>query len=390
MKITYIHQHYPKLPHEGGMGRPWEFARRLAADGHEVTLIAGGRESRTTYVENVRIIHVRAPYANEAGTFRRVGAFLLFLLRATVLAVRIPADITFASSTPLTVAVPGMIGALVQRSRFVFEVRDLWPAVPIELGYLTNPLLQSLARRLEWLVYRRADTVIALSGAMAKGVRDVNNKVPLVIIPNASDFALFPPDIDDRDEVRAAQGWSSDETVLVYAGGFGRTYRLQWVVDLAAELRAYGIRVAIYGHGSALATLRQQAEALELDVDTLLPGRLGRQDLARVVAAADATISSLLPARCLEANSLNKVFESMAARKAVFFNHDGWLTELVTARGGGWRLNNDPATAAREVYDVSTRQGALESAGECNGDLGRERFDRDKLYLDFRRAVIGS
>lgn len=389
MKITYIHQHYSQLPAEGGLSRPWQFARRLAADGHEVTLIAGSRQARTTYVEGVRIVHVRAPYANAAGPVKRILAFLLFVLRATLLAVRTPADVVFASSTPLTVAVPGMIGALTNRARFVFEVRDLWPTVPIELGVLTNPVLRFLARALERLTYRRADTVIALSDDMAAGVRSVNPTVPVVVIPNASDFSLFP-DPSEAPGIREEQGWAPDETVLVYAGSFGRIYNLAWVVDLAAALRSHGVRVVMYGNGGSMPALRQRAREHGLDVDALLPGRVRRQDLARVLAAADATISSVLRLKVLEPASINKVFESMAAQKPVLFNHDGWLTELMTKHHAGWRLDDDPARAALQLQDIVARPAELREAGERSAELGRERFDRDKLYVGFRAAVVGA
>lgn len=388
MRITYIHQHYQQLPAEGGLGRPWQFARRLAADGHRVTLIAGASEARTNFVDGVRIIHVRAPYANAFGPLRRIVAFLVFVLQATLVAVRTRADVVFASSTPLTVAVPGMIAALTNRARFVFEVRDLWPTVPIELGVLTNPILRFLARALERITYKRADTVIALSDDMAAGVRSVNSQVPVVVVPNASDFALFDTDAP-VEEIRAEQGWDINETVIVYAGSFGRIYNLTWVVDLAAELRPHDVRVVMYGKGGTLPELKQRAEEHGLDVTALLPGRLRRQDLARVLSAADATISSVLRLKVLEPASINKVFESMAASKPIFFNHDGWLTELATEQGAGWRLAEDPAEAARQIRDIAAHPQSLQAAGKRSAELGREYFDRDKLYTTFRSAVTG-
>lgn len=390
MRITYIHQHYPRLPEEGGLGRPWQFAKRLANDGHDVTLVAGSATARKTVIDGVRIVHVRAPYATEFGTIRRVIAFLSFLVKATILSVRIPSDVVFASSTPLTVAIPGVIGALFNRARFVFEVRDLWPKVPIELGILTNPLLQFVAKGLERIAYRRAATVVALSDGMAEGVRDVNPNVPIATVPNASDFDLFSGEIAHRDEVRAALGWEQDERVLVYAGSLGYIYRITWIVDLAARLRPLGIRVVIYGAGGQFPILVEKARSLDLDVNALFPGRLKRQDLAKAISACDATISSVLSEKCLEPASINKVFEAMAARKGVFFNHDGWLTELLTAHGAGWRLDDEPEVAAIQIQEIMANPRVLSEAGRRSASLGLERFERDKLYRDFRSAVIGS
>ena len=53
-------------------------------------------------------------------------------------------------------AVPGLAAALFWRAPLVFEVRDLWPEAPIQMGALRQPVLRRLARALERLVYRRS------------------------------------------------------------------------------------------------------------------------------------------------------------------------------------------------------------------------------------------
>ena len=73
------------------------------------------------------------------------------------------ADLVFATSTPLTVGIPGMKGAKHLMVPFVFEVRDLWPELPIAMGVVKNPLLKWYLKRLELKIYRAADWVVALS-----------------------------------------------------------------------------------------------------------------------------------------------------------------------------------------------------------------------------------
>ena len=52
----------------------------------------------------------------------------------------------------------------------MFEVRDLWPEAPIQMGALRNPLAQRLARALERFVYARSARLIALSPGIRDGV----------------------------------------------------------------------------------------------------------------------------------------------------------------------------------------------------------------------------
>jgi len=89
------------------------------------------------------------------GNLPRIFAFLHFAVMASLRATRLPADVIFATSTPLTVAIPGIIGSTLRRRPLVFEVRDLWPDVPIALGALKSPVTKWLARALERLVYAR-------------------------------------------------------------------------------------------------------------------------------------------------------------------------------------------------------------------------------------------
>ena len=65
-------------------------------------------------------------------------------------------DLVFATSTPLTAGIPGIIARWIKRKPFVFEVRDLWPELPKAMGILTNPFLLTAMKSLEWPTYRSA------------------------------------------------------------------------------------------------------------------------------------------------------------------------------------------------------------------------------------------
>ena len=92
-----------------------------------------------------------------------------FALAATAAAVRVERpDVIYATSPPLTMALPAIAAARRHRAPFVFEVRDLWPEAPIQMGALTSPAGIRAARALERFVYRRAAHVVALSPGHAR------------------------------------------------------------------------------------------------------------------------------------------------------------------------------------------------------------------------------
>lgn len=381
MRITYIHQHFV-LPGEPGGSRPYEFARRMAAAGHEVTMICGRDEAMDKTVDGIHVRRLAIPYRNEMSKRERIVSFFNFLVRASAVAARVPADVVYASSTPLTVAVPGIVAKFTQRAPLVAEIRDLWPEVPIKLGYLNNPVAIFLAKQLEKAFYAASSEVVALSPSMADGVKEITPKKRVTVIPNASDFERFDVPAEQRAAFRKEQGWG-DDVVAVYAGGFGMSYQLEWLVDLVAQLRRDGVenvRFVLLGQGSDSDALYQRAKDAGLDADAMFLGRQPKEDVAKYVSAADIALSPLRDDPCLEGNSLNKVFDAMAASRPVVFNHGGWLEEAATEHDAGWRLSRDIPTAAKRFAEIISDRDELRTAGQRNRELGEKRFARDSLY----------
>lgn len=386
MRITYIHQHF-RLPSQAGGTRSWEFARRLAAEGHEVTIIGAAGTASRVRIDGVQILLLNSRYSNNFGFVRRLVAFADFMIRSTFHAARLPADVVFATSTPLTVIVPGFLASFFQRARLVFEVRDLWPSVPVEMGYLKNPVLIAIGRAMERFSYSRASAVVALSPDMARGVRDVNPSVRVVVVPNACDFELFAVPPGRRIDLGPFSRETSGPKRLVYAGSLGSSYDPAWLSRFAIELRRAGVDFLIAGEGSGRAVIESELKAAGIDPSAVLIGAIPKSSMVQLLASADATVSSLADFKCLEANSLNKVFDSLAASRPVILNHGGWLTDALLAEGAGIRVARDAASAAKEVLGW-LESADLSGASTAARELGAARFDRDRLFEEFREALL--
>jgi len=257
--------------------------------------------------------------------------------------------------------------------------------VPVELGILTNRPVIAAARVLEKITYQAAKHVIALSPGMAAGVKAVSPKAPVTIIPNASDFDIFRSARLDRESVRDELGWKSDEVVIVYAGSFGKTYDVPWLVELAAELRGISprYRVMICGKGADTQRMIDRAQELHLDTASLLPGPMPKNVIARILPSADFAVSTMIDAPPLEVNSLNKVFDALAAATPVLFNHNGWLPDLLERCGAGIKLSRDPREAAHQLDRRLTEGFDRDAAATAAFELGKKKFDREDLFADF-------
>lgn len=406
MRITYIHQYY-RTPRMSGGTRSYEFARRLAARGHTVDVVTSAPAAglppdatpdprrpgwRTTHQEGVTVHWCVVEYSHRLGFAGRLRAFVAFVLRASVRVPRLPADVVFATSTPLTVAVPAMIAAAWRRVPMVFEVRDVWPEVPIAMGYLRNPVLRGAARALEWLAYRRSAHVIALSPDMARSIARRHPRVRPSVIPNSSDLGLFAAPEGAGAAVRATRPEIGDRPLVVYTGTVGPANGVEYIVDMAAEMLriAPEVRFLIVGDGKDTEHVRAAAERHGVLGRTLfLEPPVAKQDVPALLAAADMTLSVFAPVPALAANSPNKVFDSFAAGRPVMINNGGWLGEVLVESGAGLVAPPDrPDDAARSVRDLLADQNRMAAARDAARRLATERFDRDLLADSLEERLL--
>ena len=397
MRIVYIHQYYCNPQMTGGI-RSYEQARRLVARGHTVhvitTDITGGKRAlgwRQTDDDGVTVHWFSVPYSNDMSYARRIRAFAEFMVLATAKAAALKADLVFATSTPLTVAVPGVVAARLRRVPFVFEVRDLWPEVPIEMGALRNPLTRKLAGALAGFAYRNAAEVVALSPGMAAGVTARRPATRTTVIPNAADLALFEVRPEAVRRFRDEHRWLGDRPLIVYTGALGAVNGVEYLIRAARRMRDLDpdVQTLIVGHGKEWDdTRRLAADFGLLDVTVHMWPQVPKADLPLILGAATMSTSFVRPVRALWDNSANKFFDALAASRPIAINYGGWQGDLLRESGAGLVLDPYDADQAGVLLARHLRDEAwLTKAREAAHRLAVERFSRDLLFERFEAVL---
>jgi len=374
-----------------GGTRSYEMARRMVAAGHDVQMVTSYREPNgnrngwfKTEEAGIQVHWYPVPYSSHMSFFERVRAFFSFALAARKKAVELDGDIIFATSTPLTIALPAVPASRKKKIPMVFEVRDLWPEMPIAVGALKNPLLRFAADKLEHWAYHNAASVVALSPGMKKGV--VRTGYPaerVAVIPNSSDNAEFKYNPEAAARFRAEREWLGNKPLFTYAGTFGKVNGVSYAVDLAKallELKST-VRILLVGQGSErddLVTVAKRAGVFEVNlfIENPLP-KSEVPDLLSASTMASNLVTDLPEAR---ANSANKFFDTLAAGKPVFINHGGWMHDLVVQHKCGLAMWRKPVTEVAVELDRKMLDGAwLEQAGNAARELAEGCFARDDL-----------
>lgn len=393
MRVLYFHQHFSTPAGSTGT-RSYEMAQRLIARGHQVTMVCGsGKMARSGLegsqrdgfrrglVDGIDVIELDIPYSNYDGLLKRSWLFALFALRSIKLALTLDYDLLFATSTPLTAGIPGIVMKLFRNKPFVFEVRDLWPELPREMGVIRNPLVLSAMGVLEWLSYHSADACIGLSPGIVKGI--MRRGIPadkVAMVPNGCDLELFDP---KRNQVLRAPGVGTDDFVAVFTGAHGMANGLDAILDAAAELkrkRRNDIKLVFIGDGKLKPALVKRAAEEGLD-NCLFMDPVPKTELTAYLKGADAGLMTLanVPA-FYYGTSPNKFFDYIAMGIPVINNYPGWLAGMIAEHKCGLAVPpDDPQAFAAAIEQMADDSTLARQAGVNARALAELTFDRTNL-----------
>ena len=201
----------------------------------------------------IHVHRLSVPYNNSMNYLQRIKAFFKFAYCAARKAASIKADVVFATSTPLTIAIPAVYAAKRRKIPMVFEVRDLWPELPIAVGTLKGRLSIFAAKKLEKWAYLNATRIVALSPGMKEGiVRTGYPEDRVHVIPNSCDLDLFGVPSERGEEFRKSLPWLGDRPLVVYTGTLGRINGVEYLAKLAACMAKIDgdVRFLVVGDGA--------------------------------------------------------------------------------------------------------------------------------------------
>jgi glycosyltransferase involved in cell wall biosynthesis len=313
--------------------RHYDLGRELIKRGHSVTIFAAGFhhqkfvEERLSPGESwriedhdgVRFVWIRTfPY--RGNEWRRAVNMLSFFIRSVIAGMRLSEnpDVVIGSSVHPLAVVAAYLLSKVKRSRFMFEVRDLWPQTLIDMGALRarGPVAR-LLRALERFLYRRADTIITLLPYAHEYI--VGLGIPrerIVWIPNGADLTRY-------DGLHAYDGGSPARFTVMYLGAHGRANALHVILEAAAAVKRKGfeaVRFVFVGDGPEKESLVAYAAAQSLMNVEFRPA-VPKNELFKVMGEADAFVFNLEDLPLFKYGiSSNKLFDYLASGRPVVFS----------------------------------------------------------------------
>lgn len=406
MKIALVtHYFWPELG--APSARLLEMGREWAARGHEVTVVTNfpnhptgvvpeayrGRSFQVEEAFGLRVLRCRTYATPNRGIAKRTLGHLVFMTQAVLQAT--PhlrgSDVIVASSPTLFSAVAAWLVAWRVRAPFVLEVRDLWPAIFVELGVLKSRFLIGCLEQLELFLYRRARAVVTVTRAFADDIaRRGLARAKLHVVPNGVDLEAFEPGPPDP-ALRQRLGYGKEDVVALYCGAHGISHALSRILDAAARLRGEErIRFLFVGEGAEKEALAERARALGL-ANVAFRDSVPREEVAGLYRSADVCLVPLRAVPLFRAFIPSKMFEILACGRPIVASLEGEAAEILEASGAAIVVPPEDVDAlSAALVRLAAEPGLRAELAARGRPYAAAHFDRRELaarYLELLASI---
>ena len=392
MKILYIHQYF-LTPDDAAGTRSYWIAQELLKNGHQVTMLTTSskidKKIEKKNVDGIEVIYLKVAYNQSMGIFARLKSFVSFMLKSARVAIgQKGTNLIIATSTPLTIGFPALVAKKWKKTPYIFEVRDLWPEVPIQMGGLNNKWAIKFARWFERTIYKNAMHIVALSPGMEAGVLDCNiAKEKVSMIPNMSKIDVFAQR-DKDSELCKALGLRPETFKTVYFGAMGLANGMDYIFEGLKELgRDSNFEFVFMGGGSTEDALKVQCQELGFQ-NVHFMGEIPLKELPDIVNLCDVSLVTFADLPILATNSPNKFFDSLSAGKPIIVNSPGWTKDIVENFECGLFVNpKKPTDLAKKIMFLKDNPKKVKLMGDNSRKLAETKYDKSILCAEFAHVV---
>jgi glycosyltransferase involved in cell wall biosynthesis len=386
VKVLILHQHF-NTPEKGGAIRSYYLAKALVEAKIHTVVITGHNEKlyKRVEVEGIEVHYLPIAYENRFGFFDRSISFIKFVLGCVRMAGKIPdVKVCYAISAPLTVGIAAMRIKKRFKIPFIFEVGDLWPDAPIQLGFVNNFFFKKILYHLEKSIYNEAQSVVALSPAIQSAIEKKVSGKRTHLIPNMADCDFFAPAL--KDPVLESKYGVSGKLVISYIGAIGVANGLDYFLECANASRKANLPIhfLLCGEGALLDRLKRNVTSMNLTNFSFISFQ-NRQGVHEVMNVTDAAFICYKNVPILETGSPNKFFDGLAAGKLIIVNFGGWIKrEIEEAHCGIYVDPLNPTDFVKKISVFVSDKKKLSSYQESSRQLGERKYSRKILAKRFQ------
>jgi glycosyltransferase involved in cell wall biosynthesis len=366
MNIWYISKYASSAKYNAGT-RHFYLGEEWVKTGNDVTIISSNSshlsdnspQFKQSYmievIEGVRAVWLNIIKSKSSSGITRILGWFLFDLKLLLFSKKnIPKpDVIIVSSLSLTTVLPGWILSKWYKSKFVFEVRDIWPLSAIVLGGYSkyHPFILYLSW-LEKLGYRSANLIVGTMPNLAEHV-NVNYKIKTktITIPQGVSLAFFEQNSESLEQEFINQYIPKDKFIVCYAGTMNENNPLDDLIKAAKILKdRTDIFFIFIGGGSNRSALQDQSKEL---TNVVFPPLIAKGKMTALLNLVDVCYDACHSELATYGLSRNKWIDYMYSAKPIICSYDGFQSMINEAKSGTFVKFGTPHVLADTILELS-------------------------------------
>ncbi|MBN1755627.1 glycosyltransferase family 4 protein [bacterium] len=387
-KILIVSQYYPPDITAAAF-RISETAELLAESGYDVTILTAmphriqASDQLLHQPPGVTVLRVPLFKLKMNNKYSYIMHYLSFMISSALRGFLLTGrgyNWVMASSPPLFVGASGWILALFKKTRFLLEVRDLWPDSAVAAGQLPpDGLLYNGGKWLERFLYRKADRITCVSEEMLREIAQSGGKSSqITVIYNGlreKDISSIPDEIPPK----------KDEFCITYVGNLGYLQGLTVLVEAAARLPE--VNFHLVGAGVELPKMKRMVQQYCLRNVRFTPPCSKAQALM-YMREADALYLPLKNNRVLSKTIPSKLFDYLGANKPIIYGLEGEGKGILGKLPGNLYFepeNLESLTDAIKLLQNEYPELSMKARG--NRDFLRKHYTREEMVTRLRKLL---
>lgn len=340
-KTIWIFNQYASTPEYPGGSRHIDLSMELIKNNFNVHIFAGSfnhllleqtklNENEKRKIENyqgVTIHWLQTKSYKKNGFIRFWGMILFFfdLLREVKCYKKEDSfekpDIIIGSSVHLFTVLAAKISAQKFDSKFVMEVRDLWPYTFIATGMMSrhHPIVFVFGW-LERYLYRKSDKIISLLQNGNEYIGKYTDKKKVIWIPNSFSMNRLK-DLERNIQIDLVQ--DTQKTTIIYAGSINALDKVELLVKSfhKATQESDKLQLVIIGNGAEKVKLLEYVKNNNLEKYIIFKNSVPKNEILHYLNLADTVWVGLSDSPLYKYGmSFNKIYDYMALAKPILFS----------------------------------------------------------------------
>lgn len=366
------------------------FAEVFASKGNEVTVIASSSNKANGALGDCseKIIFAPTVKMKKKTTVMRMINNLSFAASSVFAALKAgKADVVITTSPPPLVSISGWLIAKMKRAKLVYDVRDIWPDVALEMGsFSESSFFCRVFKKITAFMYEHADMVTTVSPGKVEKIRQ---KLPegmrekVVLIANGFDEKILESEYDLQTVEKYAL---KDGFNCVYIGNIGLAQGLGAVFEIAEKTKHKNVRFLLFGTGAEKDALEKQAEEKGLS-NVIFCGVIPHEKVFTLLKEASLSFIPLKSSK-MKDSVPTKIYEALGVGCPVLLVAEGDSCSIVNATGMGVCVSPDETENLTAVFDSMVENYAeiIKKRTETT-EIIKKKYSRQQAAAEFENKL---